>query len=73
MELNEKSEKNTQEVDEKFQNTNLYLKNLEMELRGMLPFMSPIMLRFLSVYVLGLFVLVPPLHKLSLPFFCSFR
>lgn len=33
MELNEKSEKNTQEVDEKFQNTNLYLKNLEMELR----------------------------------------
>jgi hypothetical protein len=49
MELNEKSEKNTQEVDEKFQNTNLYLKNLEMELRGMLPFMSPIMLRFLSV------------------------
>jgi hypothetical protein len=49
MELNEKSEKNTQEVDEKFQNTNLYFKNLEMELRGMLPFMSPIMLRLLSV------------------------
>ena len=29
MELKEKFEKNIQEVTEKFQNTNLYLKNLE--------------------------------------------